>query len=146
MGGDKGTPAGRGAGPPGCKVLVVEDGFVVALGIAEALRELGCAPLGPAASAAEALALLARERPDAALLDAGLPGGDGGAGAVAAALAAASVPFAVVTGYDRAALAPALRAAPYLGKPFGDAELEALLRGLLLAPAGAASAPPPSAP
>ncbi len=51
MGGEEGTPGGRGAGPPGCKVLVVEDGFVVALGIAEVLRELGCAALGPAPSA-----------------------------------------------------------------------------------------------
>jgi DNA-binding response OmpR family regulator len=132
MGGDV-EAAGGAPAPAGCRVLVVEDDFLIALELAEALRELGCGVLGPAASAERALALLrgaGARPPDAALLDAKLL--DGGAGPVLAALAAAGVPFGAVTGYDRAALEPeALRAAPYLGKPYGPAELRAFLRRLL---------------
>ncbi len=140
MGKDARASAGQGPGPAAdgggkASVLVVEDAFLVALDVAGALQELGYTVVGPAASGADALALLGRERPDAALLDAGLP--DGGAEAVAAALADRGAPFGVVSGYGRDDLGPTLREAPYLAKPCGPAELSALLRGLLPAPAGA---------
>ncbi len=133
---------GRRSGGGKASVLVVEDAFLVALDVAGVLQELGYAVVGPAASGADALALLDRERPDAALLDAGLPGGDGGAEAVAAALAAAGVPFAVLTGHDPGGIAgPALRGAPYLAKPYRREDLRATLALL----AAAARRPSPQA-
>ena len=41
--------------PGGAKVLVVEDDALIALDLAMTLQEVGCVPLGPASSVAEAL-------------------------------------------------------------------------------------------
>lgn len=72
------------------------------------------------------------ERPDAVLLDVNLT--DGSAAPVAEALAAAGVPFAVLTGYDPDDIeAPALRAAPYLAKPYRCEGLRATMAGLAAA-------------
>jgi len=126
-----------GSGLAGRRVLVAEDQFLVALELAQELSEWGCAVLGPVASNREALKLLGpgQARPDAALLDAELL--DGRVAPVAAALAAAGVPFALLTGYDDGDLdeEPALCAAPRLGKPYGRAALRRLLDGLLVAAA-----------
>jgi DNA-binding response OmpR family regulator len=114
----------------GARVLVAEDEAVIALEIDATLREHGCAVLGPTASAADTLALLARERPDAVLLDVELL--DGPATPVAEACAARGVPFALATGYGEGEIAaPALAAAPRLGKPFTADELRRVLAALL---------------
>jgi DNA-binding LytR/AlgR family response regulator len=113
-------------------VLVAEDEALIALDLEAALRGLGCAVLGPVPTVAGALALLAGggRRPDVALLDPGLR--DGWAAPVARALAAAGVPFAVVTGHGREALAadPALRDAPRLAKPYRGGDLRAAVARL----------------
>ena len=124
---------GKRAAEPGfagTKILVVEDEAVVGLELAQALSEFGCAVVGPAPFVTDALGLLRRTRPDAALLDVHL--GDGRVTPAAEALAGAGVPFALVTGYDEIALdEPVLRDAPRLAKPFGLYELEAILLRLL---------------
>ena len=77
--------------------------------------------------------MLARERPDAALLDVELLDGP----ATAEACAARRVPLALVTGYDTEAITePALSAAPRLGKPLDVGELRRVLAALLASPAG----------
>ena len=115
-----------GTGLRGLRVLVAEDEAVIALDLESTLRELGCVVLPLAPSAASALSVLRTGRPDAALLDVTLA--DGSAAPVAAALAAAGVPFAVLTGYNPGGIAdPALRAAPYLVKPYDREELRATL-------------------
>ena len=101
----------------GAKVLVVEDEVVVALELEATLREVGCTPLGPVASIADALATLKADRPDAVLLDLGLT--DGRATPVAEALASAGVPFAVMTGFDAMGLKGVLKN----GAPAGQAVL-----------------------
>jgi CheY-like chemotaxis protein len=125
------TAAGAAARLAGATVLVAEDDAVIALDLEATLRGLGCRVLGPAASAGEALALLAAGRPDAALLDVELL--DGWSGPAAEALARAGVPFALVTGHDPASLDghPALRDAPLLLKPYTAAALERVLLRLL---------------
>ncbi len=111
------------------KILVVEDDAVQALDLDQSLRRLGHRVLGPVATVAEAEAVLARERPNLALLDLGLRDGDGLP--VAQQLVAAEVPFAVATGLDGALLEhPLLRGCPLLRKPYGAAELQAAVRGL----------------
>jgi CheY-like chemotaxis protein len=119
----------NGAGLHGLKVLVAEDEALVALDLACTLRELGCDVLPAAPSVAGALAILAAERPDVALLDVSLA--DGSAAPVAAALAAAGVPFAVVTGHAAGDIGEAaLRGAPHLGKPYGLRDLRVTLAQL----------------
>jgi CheY-like chemotaxis protein len=132
------------AGPRGLGVLVAEDEALIALDLEAALRGFGCEVLGPTPTVAATLALLAERRPNVALLDPGLR--DGWAAPVARALAAAGVPFAVVTGHCREALAadPALRDAPRLAKPYRGEDLRAVLARL--AAEAAASSRRPSLP
>lgn len=122
--GDEGPPL------PAPRVLVAEDEALIAMDLEMSLVDLGCAVLGPAATVADALALLLRERPDAALLDLGLP--DGFAAPVAEALARAGVPFALLTGRSADELGhPALRDAPRLDKPYGQEDLARVVTRLL---------------
>jgi len=123
---------GLGTNLAGTKILLVEDEFIITLEMELALLNLGCVVLGPAASAAQALALLDRERPDVAMLDVRLL--DGLVTPVAERLGALGVPFVLVTAYDTAQLPPPLRAAPLLAKPVNDNELRRLLSRLLGSP------------
>ena len=92
----------------GHRVLVVEDEALVAMELADILEHVGCTTIGPAATVAQALALLDGRRPDAALLDLNLNGESGAR--VAIALNDRGVPFVVVSGYgEDQASAPALR-------------------------------------
>ncbi len=58
----------------GLRVLVVEDEFLVALGLEDGLKALGCAVVGPVASLAAAVDAAENEAVDAALLDVNLNG------------------------------------------------------------------------
>jgi DNA-binding NarL/FixJ family response regulator len=119
-------------GRRGPVVLLAQSEAIIALGLASTLQELGCRVLGPARSAREALALVHRQRPDLALLDAKLA--DGSAAPLAKALRAGRVPFALVTAHDPASFAESvLRAAPCLGLPYLPEELESMLLRLVAA-------------
>ena len=110
----------------GLRVLVTEDDPILALTTAETVQGFGGVVLGPADLGADALALLARARPDAALL--GVQLRDRTAVDVAHALRDRHVPFGLVTGSAATVLdAPALRAAPRLATPFGKDALRRLL-------------------
>lgn len=108
------------------KILVVEDDALIAMELAERLMGMGHAVLGPAHSISEAEALIRRERPDLALLDANIAGQSSvGLGVT---LAGRGVPVAFCTGYDHLKGAPAeLADAPVLTKPISDDELKAAL-------------------
>jgi CheY-like chemotaxis protein len=56
------------------KVLVVEDEALVAMLVEDALLDAGFGVMGPAATVEEAMNILARERPDAVVLDLNLAG------------------------------------------------------------------------
>lgn len=58
----------------GRSVLLVEDEAMIALDMEQTLTAAGLRVLGPAASVTSALRLIARERPDAAILDLDLGG------------------------------------------------------------------------
>jgi DNA-binding response OmpR family regulator len=112
------------------KILVVEDDAFIAMELGERLADMGHAVLGPAHTIAEAEALIARERPDAALLDANLDGQS--SVGLGVALVGQGVPIAFCTGYDRVKGAPPeLASAPILVKPYSDAELKATLAKLV---------------
>ena len=111
-----------------CRILVVEDEYLVATHVATVLEDLGYEVVGLVPTVAEAMTVIASEKPDAVLLDANLGGVS--SAPIAAELAAQELPFVVVTGYGDLALGPAgsaLQAAPRISKPFSPAGLAAVL-------------------
>ena len=114
----------------GRRVLVIEDEMLVAMEFESLLQRQGCAVLGPASTVDRALALLAHDQPDAALLDLNLNGER--ATAVAVALKARGVPFVLVTGYGEAQSSePELQGAPRVDKPVNHQELVRALAHVL---------------
>jgi len=100
----------------GRRILVVEDGALMAAEIEERLREAGSAVVGPALRLPEALALAKSEDLDAAVLDVNLNGQM--VFPVAEALRNRKVPFLFLTGYGDTYLWPAeFRETPRLEKP-----------------------------
>lgn len=111
----------------GCRVLVAEDEPLVAMLLEDVLLDAGATIMGPVGTVAEALALAAAERPDAAVLDLNLSGET--CLAIADALAAAGVPFLVATGYGGDVPLPRHAGVQVLQKPYDPVALiEALCR------------------
>jgi len=81
----------------GIKVLLVEDNDHVASDMTEMLEQAGYEVLGPAATVAAALAVIASTKPDAALLDLNL-GGEMSY-TLADALVAGGIPFIITSGF-----------------------------------------------
>ncbi len=113
-------------------ILIVEDEPTISFLIEDMAAELGAAEVCHAAGVAEALALIAGRRPDAAILDVNLAGEP--VHPLAERLAAIGVPFVFATGYDRrTVLPPRFEAIPTLAKPFSPSELARLLTATLKA-------------
>lgn len=110
------------------RILVVEDEALVAMLVEDALLDAGALVIGPAATVAEALALLEHETPDAAVLDLNLAGET--STPVADALAARRIPFVVATGYGADGLPPGHLKVPVLAKPYDPDDLTAALARL----------------
>jgi DNA-binding response OmpR family regulator len=83
----------------GHRILVVEDDYYLATDSARALRGAGAEVIGPCSSDEEARDALAKQRPDAALVDINL--GPGPTFKLAETLKDAGIPFVFVTGYDQ---------------------------------------------
>lgn len=88
----------------GRHVLIVEDEPFIAFDLVCAIEDAGGVALGPAMSVQEALALIEKERVEAAILDVNLPDGD--IGPVISALENVGTQFLVHTG---AGLTPELK-------------------------------------
>jgi CheY-like chemotaxis protein len=103
------------------RILIVEDEPVLAMLIEDMVEELGYQPVGPAMTAAAALALTAGEKLDGAILDMNL-GGGAPSTPIAESLRALGVPFIFATGYSsaqaRAQMAGAIGETTVLRKPF----------------------------
>lgn len=112
----------------GRTVLIVEDEPLIGLQIMDDLYAEGAVVLGPAATPAEAFAILDRTKPDFALLDGNLSGYR--IDAVAAALRDRGVPFAFVTGYGLESLPAEFQDVPVLAKPFDTPQLVELATSL----------------
>lgn len=89
----------------GKRVLIVEDDNILALNVADELAAEGATVVGPAASVAEALDVIASSELDGAIVDINL--GGKAAFPVADALADRRVPFVFATGYLIADYIPA---------------------------------------
>ena len=108
----------------GCRVLVVEDNYLVAEQMASFLGKAGAAVCGPFTTNAKALPLAVSEKLHGAVLDVRLV--DGTSAPVAQALRRRYVPFVVVSGYGSACIPRGMRKAPFLAKPILGDELIAL--------------------
>jgi CheY-like chemotaxis protein len=91
------------------------------LDIQDILKRWGCTVVGPVATATEALALIADECPDLAILDVHLNGET--SEPIAVALQASGRPFLVMTAYPRSHVTGALSVAPLLSKPVDEKKL-----------------------
>ena len=116
----------------GCRILVVEDEFLVAVLIQEMLETAGCVVSGPIPRIAEALDAAGHETYDAAVLDVNLAGDR--IDPVARALSRRNVPFVFVTGYSMGALPEEYAGRPRLCKPFKMADLLSALSTLVNPP------------
>lgn len=100
----------------GRRILIVEDNFNIAVGMARLFKAQGIEVAGPVATVSDALALLATaERIDGAVLDINLRGKL--IYPVVDALRTKNVPMVFLTGYDDEAISPAYRDIPCVRKP-----------------------------
>jgi len=109
------------------RVLVVEDEPLIALDVADLLRDSGCNVAGPFRSVSAALDSMAQECPAAAVLDVNL--GAETAVPIADALSAKGVPFVWLTGYPSSILPERHRERLLVAKPFSAAALLNALTG-----------------
>lgn len=112
----------------GRHVLVVEDEYLIAEDLRQALEEYGVEVLGPVASVEAALKEIATAgQLDAATLDVTL--GRDTSLRVAEALEARKVPFVLLSGYDERALPEPMKRLPLCHKPAPVEKVLALLFG-----------------
>jgi len=107
----------------GCRILVIEDDFLVGQVIFDMLEEEGAEVLGPVGAVDEAVAFVAEQATmfDRVVLDLNLHGIK--SYAVADALARQNIPFIFMTGYGKDALDEAYRNYPHCIKPVTRADL-----------------------
>jgi DNA-binding response OmpR family regulator len=110
------------------RILIVEDDPLISMMIEDFLEILGKESAGVTQTVAGALEHIARGGFDAAIVDVHLANGKT-AEPVAAALAAADIPFLVATG-GYLGTDPGWEGRPILSKPFILATLEAALNAL----------------
>jgi len=121
-----GEPSDPTANLSGVRILLVEDSWPAGIALRGLLRVLGAEVSGPAATSTDALRLASERPPDAALVDFNLRGGELADGLVEQ-LHEQGVHVVVTTGYTELPRVPR-HAVAVLHKPFGEAELLAVLR------------------
>jgi DNA-binding NtrC family response regulator len=109
-------------------VLIVEDELLIAASLEIALDMKGYRILGPAATVAEAEALLDTQRPDMALIDYRLATTT--TEALLPRLDAEHIPVCVLSGYSRSQLPAAYAPHALLEKPFPMQKLMTMLKSL----------------
>lgn len=112
------------------KILIVENDAIVALALAEILRQLRCDVVGPAHTLEVALDLVQTQALDGAFLDVNLAGRM--SWPVAEALAARNIPLVLITGYDESWIDPRYRDQLRLHKPYYEKDVEATLTQILI--------------
>ncbi|WP_426232154.1 response regulator [Pararhizobium sp. DWP3-4] len=100
----------------GKNILVVEDEYYQARGLAETLFQHGAKVVGPFAVTSECVHLCSRSLIDAAVLDVMV--GKTNSFSLADLLSREQVPFIFLTGYERAIIPTRLRNVPHYLKPF----------------------------
>lgn len=113
----------------GRSILVVEDDYLIAMDVDNALRQAGAQVLGPVPGVAEAMALVRTVNLDAAVLDVAL--GRETAHELAKELRARRTPFVLATGNVNVAGQPDFEGAPVLEKPVRSQDLVRAIAGIM---------------
>jgi DNA-binding NtrC family response regulator len=115
----------------GCRILVVEDDYLLTLVLTDFLEEAGAEVIGPIGWVEEALAFIEHDVHEfnAAVLDVNLHGSK--SYPIADALAARSIKFIFATGYGADALDEGYRHYARCEKPVDQAALIKVFGGLL---------------
>jgi CheY-like chemotaxis protein len=111
----------------GRRILIVEDDYLIALGLSDILTQAGAEVVGPIGFVPEAVAFVEAQADsfDAAVLDVNMHGRK--TYPVADALAVRGIRFVFTTGYGADALDPAYRGYPRCDKPVDRSALLAAL-------------------
>lgn len=120
-----------GKGLEGLRILLVEDDPIIALGVAQSLRDAGAVVIGPAHTVAKALHIIRDGAIDAAVLDYRLESET--ASPVAQRLSDLDVPFLFHTS-SRGAFEQDHPRAPVIDKPTSSAQLVAAIKALTFKP------------
>jgi len=110
----------------GVRILVVEDSWQLAMALKSLLQACGAEVSGPVATAADAQRLVSEQRPDAALVDFNLRGGERADGLIDK-LHEQGIYVVVTSGYAVLPIVPR-HAAAILQKPISEAQLLGSLR------------------
>lgn len=100
------------------KLLIVEDDPLIGPAMKAVLEKAGYTVVGPLRDAAKAMRLADRERPDLALVDVLLAGGEDGVSLSRRLRAGLDIPSLLVTGFDHHAAEVRDVALGFLHKPF----------------------------
>ncbi|BAK64696.1 putative response regulator receiver protein [Sphingobium sp. SYK-6] len=109
----------------GLAILIIEDEPILALALEDMLEKAGASPI-LADTLAEATEMIARQPPDAAILDVNVHGEQ--SYSVAAALAERRIPFIFATGYGDAMHEDAHAQVPTVAKPYSFRDIERALK------------------
>jgi len=109
----------------GLRVLVVEDEALIAIMVADYLRDLGCVCIGPYARLSEALQAAKTAPMDAAILNLVLQGKH--AYEVADILAKRGIPFVFASGLPHGGIDGAWSDRPFMTKPYTQDDVRTLL-------------------
>jgi CheY-like chemotaxis protein len=112
----------------GVNILLVEDSWHLGIALKNLLKAWGAEVTGPVATAAEADRMTSEQRPAVALVDLNLRGGERAYDLIDR-LHERGIPVIVTSGYE-VLPHPPRKAVAVLQKPFGEAQLLALLRPL----------------
>ena len=108
------------------RILIVEDEFLLAMALEDALSACGCEAVGPVGRVDAALSLARTESLDGAILDVNVHGLN--TYQVAAELQLRGVPFVFSTGYER--LEAPFSNTRMLKKPFNNEQLRAIIHSV----------------
>lgn len=111
------------------QILIVEDEPLIAMELEELVQDLGCAVVGPVASAQTALTLLSQQECDGAILDIRIR--DGTSLAVADELSRLGKPWIFTTGCDPTTLNDRYDNVPLVIKPFLRSHVSSLIEDML---------------
>ena len=122
-------PPGAGSwDQKGVRILLVEDSWHLGIALKNLLKAWGADVTGPVATAAEADRATSEQTPAVALVDLNLRGGERAYDLIDR-LHERGIPVIVTSGYEVLPRPPG-KAVAVLQKPFGEAQLLALLRPL----------------